>query len=357
MKTFFIKLKWKFRGKETLKLPNGDLYIGDIDHLTYIPKSWGTLTGKGVYIWANSDIYEGNFVEGVPHGNGTFRYANGNVYKGFFRDGKCHGIGTLKYPDHSIYKSEWYDGKMSEEGTLMMSNGDVFEGKWKEGCKKFKGIYKFYNGDSLDGEFKTGDYHGKGTYYTKDGKFSGIFVSSRIETSGLAKLELNEGEYEGEIEIITRTNREFKKLFGYDPCDILIVHINGKGVFRYNNGYEYRGSFINGKFHGKGIMKFGDDSYYEGDWENGIKNGDGEMKYADGVIYKGGWEEDKWNGIGTLYFTDGTSGSAEFENNKIIRHISTDPEPGETESDKDAREKFISIKSSLKFPGLEFSEN
>lgn len=128
MNILFVKLKWKLQGKKTIKFPNGDLYIGDIDHLSYIPKSWGTLTGRGMYLWANGDLYEGSFVEGKPHGKGTFRYSNGGVYSGFFKNGKYHGRGKMQYSNGDVYEGDWKKDKKNGKGKLTLIDGTVIIG-------------------------------------------------------------------------------------------------------------------------------------------------------------------------------------------------------------------------------------
>ena len=40
------------------------------------------MNGKGTLKYANGDVYEGDFDEGVEHGKGTLKYANGDVYEG-----------------------------------------------------------------------------------------------------------------------------------------------------------------------------------------------------------------------------------------------------------------------------------
>jgi hypothetical protein len=357
MNRFFIKLKWKMLGKESLTLPNGDLYIGDIIRETYIPKSWGTLTGRGVCFHANGDVYQGSFVEGVPHGKGCLRYSNGNEYNGYFLKGKCHGQGKLKYPDGSVFTCEWSSGKISDKGILRMPNGDAFEGKWKEGSKKYSGVYRFSNGDYLEGEFMNGDCRGQGTFVNTYGTYRGVFISSELMKSNLVKLDLNEGIYEGEIAPLTRTNREVQKLFGNNTYDIIIAQITGKGIFRYNDDREYSGGFKNGKYHGNGKLTYPDGTYYDGEWLNGIMNGQGEFRYSDGMKYRGEWKDDKWDGTGGLYFNDGGSALIEFKSNNIVRIIDPAAESLVMETKQVSRRKSLSHVKNAKFPGLEFSEN
>jgi hypothetical protein len=42
-------------------------------------------------------------------------YANGNVYEGEWVDGRINGFGTLTYADGDKYIGLWVDGKMNGE--------------------------------------------------------------------------------------------------------------------------------------------------------------------------------------------------------------------------------------------------
>jgi len=55
--------------------PNGDSYIGDIN-------AEGKREGHGVYIFANGDLYQGQWLSDKKHGEGTFKYSNGESYHG-----------------------------------------------------------------------------------------------------------------------------------------------------------------------------------------------------------------------------------------------------------------------------------
>lgn len=38
------------------------------------------MQGKGKYIWANQNVYQGTFVQDKMTGNGKLAFANGDVY-------------------------------------------------------------------------------------------------------------------------------------------------------------------------------------------------------------------------------------------------------------------------------------
>ena len=44
--------------------------------------------GKGTYIFANGDTYEGDFKENKMHGEGKYTWTSGRFYEGLFEDGK-----------------------------------------------------------------------------------------------------------------------------------------------------------------------------------------------------------------------------------------------------------------------------
>ena len=69
--------------------------------------------------------------------------------------------------------------------------------------------------------------------------------------------------------------------------------------------------------HGKGIYKWPDGNQYEGQYINGIKEGYGEFRWADGRIYRGPFEKGKQHGFGKLT-VNGRTFDAQFEKGKYI---------------------------------------
>ena len=76
---------------------------------------------------------------GEPHGHGIMVYANGNMYDGQWANGARHGEGTCKY-----------------------ATGDVYEGQWKDSNKHGKGVYKYASGSKYVGQFQNGNNEGRG---------------------------------------------------------------------------------------------------------------------------------------------------------------------------------------------------
>jgi hypothetical protein len=44
------------------------------------------MSGKGVYKFANGDMYTGNFTNGKKNGVGKYNYANGDIYEGEWKN-------------------------------------------------------------------------------------------------------------------------------------------------------------------------------------------------------------------------------------------------------------------------------
>lgn len=57
--------------------------------------------------------------------------------------------------------------------------------------------------------------------------------------------------------------------------------MNGYGVYKWKDGSQYEGNFLNGKKHGKGKYKDINGGYYDGMWKNGKKHGKGILKLAE----------------------------------------------------------------------------
>ncbi|EOD19021.1 hypothetical protein EMIHUDRAFT_471736, partial [Emiliania huxleyi CCMP1516] len=69
--------------------------------------------------------YEGERnAAGEREGRGVFRFANGNVYDG-----------------------EWKAGKKEGRGVFRFSNGNVYDGEWKAGEEEGRGVHRWANGD------------------------------------------------------------------------------------------------------------------------------------------------------------------------------------------------------------------
>jgi hypothetical protein len=86
------------------------VYEGDILEKVEIPEDQRTSApvknvvnvkqGKGVQLFTNGDLYNGDWVNNKMHGQGGYYFTAENwFYKGDFRDGELTGRGVFFYSD------------------------------------------------------------------------------------------------------------------------------------------------------------------------------------------------------------------------------------------------------------------
>ena len=72
----------------------------------------GKRDGKGVMIYKNGRLYEGDWKNDVRDGRGYERYSNGNYYIGMFSKGKVDGKGVYTWIKlEEVYDGEWIKGQ------------------------------------------------------------------------------------------------------------------------------------------------------------------------------------------------------------------------------------------------------
>jgi hypothetical protein len=180
--------------------------------------------GKGKMTYANGDVYEGDYKDGIRHGKGKYTYANGDVYEGDFedqkfwedwRDGTPHGKGKKTYTDGRVEEGEWRDdefigvyegdykdGKWHGKGKLTNANGNAYEGDWKDDKRTGKGKGTWTNGSVFEGDFEDDKWHGKGKFTYGDGRvYEGDFEDHCFHGKGkmtYADGRVEEGEWKAD---------------------------------------------------------------------------------------------------------------------------------------------------------------
>lgn len=92
--------------------------------------------GAGQLFLPNGDVFEGVFEEGRrADGEAKITYSTGEIYEGEFVDEVPHGKGTCKFTDGSVYSGQWSQGLMQGNGSLTFSNGAVYNGEFRA-CKR-----------------------------------------------------------------------------------------------------------------------------------------------------------------------------------------------------------------------------
>ncbi|KAI3448324.1 hypothetical protein Pfo_004989 [Paulownia fortunei] len=166
------------RGREQI-FANGDVYFGNFTGMlphgkgkytwsdgTVYEGDWedGKMTGKGKIFWPSQATYEGDFSGGYLHGFGTYIGSDGSIYKGSLKMSSQHGIGRKQYPNSDVYDGCWREGVREGSGSYAWSNGNIYIGNWKNRKMSGRGVMKWFNGDLFDGFWSNGLRHGSGFY-------------------------------------------------------------------------------------------------------------------------------------------------------------------------------------------------
>ena len=112
---------------------------------------------------------------------------------------------------------------------------------------------------------------------------------------------------------------------------------DGEGIWHYNNGRQYEGTFIAGRPGGRGVLTLPSDAEYWGKFKYGQYDGDGDVVFRDGTpalcergncingrgvmrfeddsVYSGDFKNEIRTGYGGIQFDNGTTFSGEFAKN------------------------------------------
>ncbi|KAM3137522.1 hypothetical protein pb186bvf_010312 [Paramecium bursaria] len=150
-----------------------------------VGKSSRDYTGRGKALYANNEIYDGEYDNGIRQGKGVYIYANGDRYEGDFIKNLKHGIGKLVYKDKGEYYGQWENGQRHGEGIFTYVNKDVYSGWWAFGKKDGKGTYVYADtGARLVGDWKENKIV-KGKWILPNGTFfEGIFENNKPNNQG-----------------------------------------------------------------------------------------------------------------------------------------------------------------------------
>ena len=127
----------------------------------------GVLSGKGKEQWQDGVAYEGEYLDGKRHGQGKLTTADG-VYTGSFRQGKIHGKGVYRFANGNVFKGAWKANRMHGRGRFTWSDGREYVGHWQEDLRHGKGIMRWGDGKEYDGTWDKGLQHGEGKLKFKD---------------------------------------------------------------------------------------------------------------------------------------------------------------------------------------------
>ena len=154
----------------------------------------GLPEGRGTAVYADGDMYEGQWRAGKRHGQGKFTYATGDMYEGGYVEDKRHGRGKYSYSFGDVYEGEYVAGKQHGRGKYTYATGNSYEGEYAEGKKHGKGTYTYASGEVEVGCYEADADVGQGVRWSADRtkawklQDGGYYPWSRISLGKAAKI-------------------------------------------------------------------------------------------------------------------------------------------------------------------------
>jgi len=241
------------------------------------PSSTSTIANAGTAAGSNSNntlikinfvIYEGEMHDGVREGRGICLYNNNTLYEGQWKKNKEHGIGTLMTSDRRriIYAGAWEKGKMHGHGsyhyyiekskTVPKENGR-YVGQFRQNLRNGHGVYTLPDGCIYDGEWRENIQNGWGVFRWMDGSV-----------------------YEGQWKDGRRHG--------------------ASGILMASDGFRYEGAWVKNTMEGRGVATYPKGQVYDGTWVAGKREGRGTIRFTNGAVYEGRFKEDYMEGQGTM---------------------------------------------------------
>lgn len=282
---------------------NGDRYTGFFEN--------GDFNGAGTVLFDGGDRYTGNFLDGQFSGCGSYFWNNGSSFIGQWEQGLRQGFGTQYESDGSSQYNLYNDDAIVSEDSLDYYKDACINGD----CNSGYGVYLFEDGALYEGEFIDGEIYGSGKYTLPDGSYyKGYFVNHNFQGYGVLVQPDNtkvEGLWDSGRYIGTEKNH-----YGTISGDCQ----NGTGIFVWEDGSRYEGSWKGGVKSGFGIYKGSDGSIIKGTWYNDNPHGSVEVDYpAEHAIssYIGEIDNGVLTGFGTFIMRDGLIYYGSFANNYL----------------------------------------
>lgn len=189
------------------------------------------------------------------------------------------------------YSGQVKEGIADGWGKVVTKQGDFLEGFFIEGrlelyCRQLSRKGRYY-----EGGIKNGHRHGKGS----------LVDATRVRIECFWEM----GTPTGLTKIFDKHNT---LLFEGQSQNGLL---SGENCYYRDKvrGFEYRGSFSNGKINGRGTKKLKNNETYEGEFVDGLENGEGTLTQSNGIVIKGRFVDGKPEGECVRIHLDGTKDS------------------------------------------------
>ena len=286
--------------------------------------------GEGAYYdYQWNKIYEGTFEHNKKSGFGVLWREDGSTYAGQFIDDQPNGKGVLYYQNDSRFEGTFVNGFPNDKGYLISgdnltkqeivyNNGNIIEQGEKTDYRKGS-CRKQFRDEFLEFE-KICKQHGYD-------KFMNLMMNIKpTKDSYMLKKGIKEevsGIYIGEMNNVGFKYGRGVFIDSYTNMFYVGYFVNnekfGKGVNYYPNGkQQYVGEYRRNKPVGKGEFRYQNGEVLQGTF-NSVGEGQGVFTFDDGAYWRGSFYAWTLTGNGTYYTKEGYClGQKAYEYNKPI---------------------------------------
>lgn len=273
-------------------------------------------SGQGKITYRNKSFYDGQWMNDKRNGNGVYIDSLGNKHEGLWVDDKENGKGKYTDLKGNVYEGSWTNGALLGYITLRYKNKSLYEGEYNNGIRG-KGKFTYSDGSVYTGNFAKNKRSGYGELvYSFDLTYKGNWVSNEVDGQGEFYLTSSQVKIAEGVWKTDKTNPSDSKFISSDGlmvCYYANKNLyygqsqegmpNGIGTMKYAIGDVYEGNFVKGIYNGYGRLKLKDHSEYTGDWKNGLKDGFGTLTKADKSVVKGYWVKAQYLGVDKPNYT------------------------------------------------------
>lgn len=274
--------------------------------------------GPFKYVYKNGNILEGNYTDGIMNGDYTFK-TNKYTLSGKYVNGKREGLTILNFKNGDTTTYTMFSGVINGNFKTTFANGDVEIGTYRNNKKEGKSTLtlvdgtveeRVYENNILNGPFVITGKDIDGISYVLSGDYiDGVKegpATSRSVTGTYVNYSFVNGEINGPYIEIKPNGYEYKGTYvdGLKNGTETVEYINYYESRTYKNGvlngkflvnndmdseisYSIEGNYVNGKREGKAIFRFSNGEYAERTYTNDILTGPYIYHMADGSIETG----------------------------------------------------------------------